>query len=330
MDIDSGAAPAAAGDRAERERLCQEVLAACAWRQSRTPPPLCESPPCASKTAALAYIAAQLHRPPHEDRPGFVPVATVLVAESRADARASAGGAASGAVVAVACRTGDPLGLPRSSSSKDSDLFASGAVRGGEKTPGGSSDEVPSDFDEPTDAEVGKWSFHQRLVHYLDGEMISHSVRKAVEIVILVEGGTYVRNLNPMKKPQMGELLLSKYRSLIENIEDRHFVSGVVCDDMKRGYKGAKKALTGDNLWRKLEKEMTQLKTFASKFLGVNCPLKLPSGTAQLHQMKKPCIMKLWKEQNPVTLFDCCLISLLRSVLTAFVCRVDSSRHRLR
>jgi hypothetical protein len=100
-----------------------------------------------------------------------------------------------------------------SSNSSDSEIFAPGVGQRGEKTPEGSRDDVPSDFDKPTDEEVGKWSFHQHLVHYLDGETITHLVRKAVELVILVEGGTYACNLNPMKKPQMGELL-----ALVEQI----------------------------------------------------------------------------------------------------------------
>ena len=220
--------------------------------------------------------------------------------------------------VAASRRTGDTLGSPSSSSSSSVELLTGGWTpkRGGPK------DDIPSDFDEePTDAEVGKWSFHERLVHYLDGEKISHSIRKAVECVILIEGGTYICNLNPMKKPQMGALLLNKYQSLIEYIEDQHFSSDNVREDMLWGYKGAKKGLTGDTLWRKLEKEMTAVKTFESKFPGVNSPSQLPSGTAQLRQMKKPLIIKLWKEQNeqnPVTLYDCCLVSLLRSVLNMF------------
>ena len=76
--------------------------------------------------------------------------------------------------------------------SNKSEFFASSVGQHGEKTPKGSGDDVLSDFDEPTDEEVGKWSFHQHLVHYLDGETITHSVHKEVELVILVEGGTYV------------------------------------------------------------------------------------------------------------------------------------------
>jgi hypothetical protein len=300
MNLDAvHATPAAArrdhSDHSERERARQDVLALCAWRQSRTPPlPLCESPPRASKTASLAHIAAQSHRPPPEDCPGFVPVASIVEGVQEGVC-ASSGGAPSSADAAT-CRSRDSLSVS-SSSSSGSEFFASSVGQHGEKMPERSGDDVPSNFDEPTNEEVGKWSFHRRLVHYLDGETITHSVCKVVELVILVEGGTYVRNLNPMKKPQMGELLLSKYQHLIEDIEDEHFASAVVRDDMLRGYKRAKKTLMGENLWQKLEKEMTQ----------VNSPSQLPSGTTQLRQMKKPYIIKLWKEQNLVTICYCCL-----------------------
>ena len=73
---------AAADIRAECEKARQEVFSSCAWRQHKTPPPLRESPPCSSKTAALASIASQLHRPPPEERAGYVPVATVVVESS--------------------------------------------------------------------------------------------------------------------------------------------------------------------------------------------------------------------------------------------------------
>jgi hypothetical protein len=70
---------AAADVRAEREKARQEILAWCAaWRQGKTFPPLCESPPHASKTAAIACIVSQMHHPPLEEHPGYVPVASVV------------------------------------------------------------------------------------------------------------------------------------------------------------------------------------------------------------------------------------------------------------
>jgi hypothetical protein len=103
-----------------------------------------------------------------------------------------------------------------------------------------------------------------------------------------------------MQKVKQADILLSTYQKLIKAIEDEHIVCKTVRDSMLKGYKGAKKQLTGENLWWKMEKEMTQVKTFASKFLGINCPSKLPSGTTQLCHMKKLYIIKLRKVQFPV------------------------------
>ena len=164
----------AAGVRAEREKARAEVLASyAAWRQGKTPlVHLRESPLRASKTAALASIASQSIRLPPEDRPGFVPVVAVVVERSQEGASAPAGGAASSAV-AVAHLPGSP--------NSASDSAAAGRIcwwvrerpmEGGRFAD--SSDDCPSDLDVPTDAEVSRYTFHERLVHYMDGEKISH------------------------------------------------------------------------------------------------------------------------------------------------------------
>ena len=63
---------------------------------------------------------------------------------------------------------------------------------------GGGTD--PEDDWGPTDGEVSKYLFHQRLMHYMDGALIDQQNRKAVELAILVEAGTKVRDMDPMKK----------------------------------------------------------------------------------------------------------------------------------
>ena len=87
--------------------------------------------------------------------------------------------------MAAALHMGDTLGSPSSSSSSSVQMLTGWLLKKGDPE-----DDIPSDFDEePTDAEVGKWSFHECLVHYLDGEKISHSIYTAIECVILIEGG---------------------------------------------------------------------------------------------------------------------------------------------
>jgi hypothetical protein len=158
------------------------------------------------------------------------------------------------------------------------------------------------DDDMPTDAEVSMYSFHQCLKHYMEGIKISHQNRKAVELVILVEAGTFVCNMDPMKKSKREEVLLSKYMNIMNEIEDVLFEDDSVRADMLNGYKGTKKELSGTNLLRKLDAEMRDVRKFTAKFPGFNNPSELPSGTTQLRHMKKPVIIKLWNKKYPVIL----------------------------
>ncbi len=52
-------------------------------------------------------------------------------------------------------------------------------------------------------------------------------------------------------------------------------------------------------MWRKYENELNEVRKFALKFPGVGSLSRLPSGTAQLQQMKCPLIIKVWKETYP-------------------------------
>ncbi len=55
---------------------------------------------------------------------------------------------------------------------------------------------IEKDYDNnddfPTNAKVGKYFFFHCLTHYMEGVKINQQNRKAVEIVILVEAGTFV------------------------------------------------------------------------------------------------------------------------------------------
>ena len=53
-------------------------------------------------------------------------------------------------------------------------------------------------------------------------------------------------------------------------------------------------------MWRKYENELNEVRNFALKFPGVGNLSRLPtSRTAQLQQMKRALIIKLWKEKYP-------------------------------
>jgi hypothetical protein len=53
-------------------------------------------------------------------------------------------------------------------------------------------------------------------------------------------------------------------------------------------------------LWRKYKNDLNEVRKFALKFPGIGSLSRLPSGTAQLQQMERPLIIKLWKEKYPV------------------------------
>lgn len=168
---------------------------------------------------------------------------------------------------------------------------------------GGGTD--PDDDWGPTDGEVSKYSFFQRLIHYMGGNKIDQENRKAVELAILVEAGTVVRNMDPMKKATREQVLLRKYIEIIQQIEDGCFEDATIRCDMLAGYKGgkARQGLSGANLLRKLEREMTDVRKFAVRFPGFNNPAGLPSGLTQLRDMKAHVVAKLWKSKYPVM---CC------------------------
>jgi hypothetical protein len=88
--------------------------------------------------------------------------------------------------------------------------------------------------------------------------------------------------------------------SIIQEIPDERFEHAAIGLAMLLSYKGAwKKVLEGGTLWRKYENELNEVRKFALKFSGVSNLSRLPSGTAQLQQMKCPLIIKLWKEKYP-------------------------------
>ncbi len=90
------------------------------------------------------------------------------------------------------------------------------------------------------------------------------------------------------------KVFLNSYVSIIEEIPDKRFEDVRTRPAMLLAYTGTgarKKILEGGTLWRKYENELNEIRKFALKFQGVGCLLRLPSGTAQLQQMKRPLII---------------------------------------
>jgi hypothetical protein len=73
--------------------------------------------------------------------------------------------------------------------------------------------------DMPTDAEASKFTFLEHLEHYMEQAQISEDNRKAVELAIMVEAGTTVKEMDPMKKEAKEKAFLNSYVSIIQEIQ---------------------------------------------------------------------------------------------------------------
>ncbi len=89
----------------------------------------------------------------------------------------------------------------------DNYLFTYSAT--GDKPPG-DDDELNKPVD-LCDKLVSKFTFLERLAHYMDGNRISNCNQKAVELAIFAEAGTYVRGLDPMKWQKQEDVFMRKY-----------------------------------------------------------------------------------------------------------------------
>jgi hypothetical protein len=135
----------------------------------------------------------------------------------------------------------------------------------------------------------------------MERETIKEDYRKAVELAIMVEAGSIVREMGTVTKEQRAMRFFNEYINLIGDLSDSRFDDDGVRRNMVQRFKGMRRGeMNAENLLRKYESEMTNLKKFAYKFPGVGDLSKLPSGTAQLQQLKRPVVMKLWVQKFPV------------------------------
>jgi hypothetical protein len=111
-----------------------------------------------------------------------------------------------------------------------------------------------------------------------------------------------VREMGVMMKELRANQFHSEYVSIIADIPDSRFGEDGLRASIQHCFKGMRKGeMSAESLLRKYESELTTLRRFAYKFPGVGNLSKLPSGTAQLQQLRKPLVAKLWVEKNPVS-----------------------------
>jgi hypothetical protein len=164
-----------------------------------------------------------------------------------------------------------------------------------------SSSDAGDDY-ERTDLEVSKYPFLERLDHYMEHYPISEDNRRCVELAIMVEAWSTMREMGAMTtKERREQAFHSEYMSLISEIPSEHFVDNTVRQQVQLRCKRMRKGgdMSPANLHHKYESEITSLKKFAYKFPGFGNLSKLPSDTSQLQQLRRPFVAKLWAEQNP-------------------------------
>jgi hypothetical protein len=118
------------------------------------------------------------------------------------------------------------------------------------------------DADSVPDAEVNKYSFLERLRHYMEGNKISDANRKCVEWTILFKVGTLVRNMDKMRTADMEARIFGKYVNIVRGIEDEHFESDSVRAKMLHRFKAGKQDLCGRNLLRRWKNETANFRSF--------------------------------------------------------------------
>jgi hypothetical protein len=156
----------------------------------------------------------------------------------------------------------------------------------------------------PTDLKVSKYSFFERLHHYMERIPIPEENRGTVELAVMVKAGTIVREMGTMTKERWETAYHDEYMNLLHDIPYELFEDMTVRENMLKRFKGMRKGeMDPGCLLRKYEAEMTALKKFAYKFPGFGSLNKLPSGTPQLQHLRQPVVAKLWVVNNPVSLF---------------------------
>ena len=253
-----------------------------------------ESPPRGAKGKANERIAAQFAQ-----RTTMQVAEVVRLPESSPDSSLvpppNAARASTGSIDVTAEDSGDANGSPLLS-----------LCRLGRKTTGLEMGDSSPNFslrnspESPTDNEVSKYSFFDRLMHYMDGNKINEANRGSVEVCISVEAGAAVRSMDPMKKEKKENAFFNKYMGIVDEIDNNQFDDDSVREAMRRRYKKAKMDNNPTRLWRKYESDLTELRNFAKKLPGVGSLSELPSGSNQLRHMKLPLVQKLWIEKHPV------------------------------
>jgi hypothetical protein len=204
-------------------------------------------------SAARRTVGERQHAPTRTSAPGVAKTKAIMVMHNalapaatrhpRDDSASFAGASFATATSVAAGHPSPPLSVGSTSDSDDSKINGGGGAAVGCKSSGltddfsasppaspnfstGGEDDVSAghgdDFDDdmPTDSEASKYCFLDRLEHYMERATISGKNHKAVEFAIMIEAGTTVREMDPIKKEAKEKAFLNSYVSIIQEIAD--------------------------------------------------------------------------------------------------------------
>jgi hypothetical protein len=123
-----------------------------------------------------------------------------------------------------------------------------------------------------------------------------------IELAIMVEAGSIVREMGTMTKERRESAYYDKYMNVLHDIPHGLFADDTVHEYMMSMFKGMRKGdMDPGCLLHKYEMEMTMLKKFAYTFPGFVSFNKLPSETPQLQHLWQPVVTKQWVASNPAS-----------------------------
>jgi hypothetical protein len=142
------------------------------------------------------------------------------------------------------------------------------------------------------DVAAKKYSFQERVIHFLSPGNINHLTRCSVERAILIEAGTIVTDDKTTDSESRNRLMLKTYLSILDGFEDTHFAMKVKAQMRKRLYQ-AKSDLSGRQLWEKFKDVCGDLRSN----YNIKAADSIPSGK-QLRDVWNLHLSKMYAEHS--------------------------------
>ena len=109
------------------------------------------------------------------------------------------------------------------------------------------------------------FSFEERILHFLRGQRINAKNRPVVEIAFVIECGTHISDLGPMRSEDKYNKMLERYTSLLTDMGDENWEDLAEKQKMKKKLYRAQAEHTGSRLWDKFLEFRSECRTLAAE-----------------------------------------------------------------